>query len=156
MSLASYPQLHFHVLILPGSSPDSSVPGILQPRVLEQVAIFSSRGIFLTQQLNPCPLCLLHYQAGSLPLVPPGKPFRNLTQINYLFFPTVSSFSLKFKNSALKKKKKAPCQLPTPITLSPLSPFFDFKFLKGMPYVLGVSNLLFPVTHNLVSVPLSP
>ena len=23
---------------------------------------------------NPCLLCLLHWQAGSLPLVPPGKP----------------------------------------------------------------------------------
>ena len=31
-------------------------------------------GIFLTQGSNPCPLCLLHWQAGSLPLAPPGKP----------------------------------------------------------------------------------
>ena len=60
---------------------------------------------------------------------------------------------MKLKNSALKKKKKGPCQRPTPITLSPLSPSFHFKFLKGMPYVLGVSNPLFPITHNLVSVP---
>ena len=30
-------------------------------------------GIFLTQGLNPCLLHLLHWQAGSLPLVPPGK-----------------------------------------------------------------------------------
>ena len=30
--------------------------------------------IFLTQGLNPCLLCLLHWQAGSLPLAPPGKP----------------------------------------------------------------------------------
>ena len=29
--------------------------------------------IFLTQRLNPRLLCLLHWQAGSLPLVPPGK-----------------------------------------------------------------------------------
>ena len=28
----------------------------------------------LTQGLNPHLLCLLHWQAGSLPLVPPGKP----------------------------------------------------------------------------------
>ena len=33
-----------------------------------------SQGIFLTQGLNPHPLCLLHWQVGSLPLVPPGKP----------------------------------------------------------------------------------
>ena len=30
--------------------------------------------IFLTQGLNLHPLCLLHWQAGSLPLAPPGKP----------------------------------------------------------------------------------
>ena len=31
--------------------------------------------IFPTQGLtNPCLLCLLHWQVGSLPLVPPGKP----------------------------------------------------------------------------------
>ena len=43
------------------SLPGSSVHGILQSRILEWVA---------------CPhlLCLLHWQAGSLPLVPPGKP----------------------------------------------------------------------------------
>ena len=31
-------------------------------------------GIFLTQGSNPHLLHLLHWQAGSLPLVPPGKP----------------------------------------------------------------------------------
>ena len=34
------------------------------------------QGIFPTQGLNPHFLCLLHWQAGSLPLVPPGKPLR--------------------------------------------------------------------------------
>ena len=33
------------------------------------------QGIFLTQGSNPCLSCLLHWQAGSLPLVPPGKLF---------------------------------------------------------------------------------
>ena len=28
---------------------------------------------FLIQGLNPCLLCILHWQADSLPLVPPGK-----------------------------------------------------------------------------------
>ena len=32
------------------------------------------QGIFLTQGSNPCLLHLLHWQAGSLPLAPPGKP----------------------------------------------------------------------------------
>ena len=36
------------------SPPGSSVHGILQARTLEQVAVPSSRGIFLTQELNPC------------------------------------------------------------------------------------------------------
>ena len=31
-------------------------------------------GIFPTQGSNPCLLCLLHWQVGSLLLVPPGKP----------------------------------------------------------------------------------
>ena len=33
------------------------------------------QGIFLTQGLNPRLLHLLHWQAGSLPLAPPGKRF---------------------------------------------------------------------------------
>ena len=32
------------------------------------------QGIFPTQGLNPYLLCLLHWQAGSLPLTPFGKP----------------------------------------------------------------------------------
>jgi len=31
------------------------------------------QGIFPTQGLNPCLLCLLHWQGDSLPLVTPGK-----------------------------------------------------------------------------------
>ena len=32
------------------------------------------QGIFPTQGLNMCPLCLLNWQVGSLPLAPPRKP----------------------------------------------------------------------------------
>ena len=35
---------------------------------------FLHQRIFLTQGLNPWLLCLLHWQADSLPLAPPGKP----------------------------------------------------------------------------------
>ena len=46
--------------------PSSSVHGICQARILEQLATSSSlQGIFLTQLSNPC---LLHCQADSLPL----------------------------------------------------------------------------------------
>ena len=48
--------------------------GILQPRILEWVAIFLLQGIFLIQGSNPWLLHLLHWQAGSLPLAPSGKP----------------------------------------------------------------------------------
>ena len=53
------------------SLPGSSVHGILQARILERVAIFSSRGIFPTQGSN---MCLWHWQVGSLPLRHLGSP----------------------------------------------------------------------------------
>ena len=42
---------------------------------------FLLQGIFLTQGLNPGLLCLLHWQVGSLPLVPPGKPWIELLRV---------------------------------------------------------------------------
>ena len=36
---------------------------------------FLLQGIFLTQGSNPCLLCLQPYQADSLPLAPPGRPW---------------------------------------------------------------------------------
>ena len=56
------------------SLPGSSVHGILQARTgMGCHALL--QGIFTTQGLNPHLLCLLHWQAGSLSLAPPGKPF---------------------------------------------------------------------------------
>ena len=49
--------------------PGSSVHGIIQGRIPEWVAM-----IFLTHGLNLHLFYLLHWQAGSLSLVPPGKP----------------------------------------------------------------------------------
>ena len=51
------------------SLPGSSVHGILQARILECIAVPSSRGIFLTQGSNPCLLPLLNWQTGSLRFV---------------------------------------------------------------------------------------
>ena len=48
--------------------------GILQPRILQWVAMPFLQGIFPTQGSNVRLLCLLHWQ--HLPLVPPGKPKR--------------------------------------------------------------------------------
>ena len=39
---------------------------------------FLLQGIFLTQRSNPHLLCLLHWQADSLPLMLPGKPLASL------------------------------------------------------------------------------
>ena len=50
--------------------PGFSVHGILQARILE----WDLQGIFLTQGLNLHLLYLLLWQAGSLPIAPPGKP----------------------------------------------------------------------------------
>ena len=36
------------------------------------------QGVFPAQGSNPCLLCLLHWQAGSLPLVPYGKAMESL------------------------------------------------------------------------------
>ena len=54
------------------SPPGSSVLGTLQARALEWVTTVSCRRS--SQGLSPCLLHLLHWQAGCLVLVPPGKP----------------------------------------------------------------------------------
>ena len=51
------------------SLPGSSVHGTLQARILEWVAMPSSRGSSYPRDLT-CVSCLLHQQAGSLPIVP--------------------------------------------------------------------------------------
>ena len=55
----------------------SSVHGILQARMLEQVAMSSSRGL-PDPGIESVSLSLLHWQVGSLPLAPPGKTFPHL------------------------------------------------------------------------------
>ena len=60
-----------------GSPPDSSVHGIFQARVLERAPLPSlscsaAGGVFLDQGWKPC---LLHWQAGSLPLSHQGSPW---------------------------------------------------------------------------------
>ena len=58
---------------------DSSPPGCFVHRILlgknTRVGCHAFlQAIFPTQRLNPCVLCLLHGQAFSSPLAPPGKP----------------------------------------------------------------------------------
>ena len=54
--------------------PGFSVYEILQARILEWVAMPSSRGSSWTWGANLCLLFPLHWQMGSLPLASPGKP----------------------------------------------------------------------------------
>ena len=56
------------------SPPGSSTHGILQARILERITKPCSMGFFQPKVLTCCLLCLLHWQMGSLPLTPPGKP----------------------------------------------------------------------------------
>ena len=62
----------------------SSVHGILQARILELVAMPSSRAIFPTQALNLYLLCLLLWREGSSLLAPPGKPFAKCQSVQSL------------------------------------------------------------------------
>ena len=62
------------------SPPGSSVHGFPQARILEWVAILYSRGSSQTR-IEPTSLSLLHWEVGSLPLEPPGKPLGNLLKL---------------------------------------------------------------------------
>ena len=59
----------------------ASVRGILQAGILEWIAMSFSRGSSQTQGLNLHLLCLLHWQLGSLPPAPPGKPFMGIVKV---------------------------------------------------------------------------
>ena len=63
-----------HLFVTPCDPPGSSVHGILQARILEWVAAPSSRGSSPPRDGTLSLLLLQHWQAGSLPLTPPGKP----------------------------------------------------------------------------------
>ena len=52
-----------------------------------------SQGILLTQGSNPHFLCLLHWQVGSLPLAPPGKPMVHIYNIPLQYMYTVEFYS---------------------------------------------------------------
>ena len=60
------------------SPPGSSVQGIPQARIVEWIAMPSSRGFSQPRDRTHVSLCFLHWQAGSLPLELPGKPITYL------------------------------------------------------------------------------
>ena len=60
------------------SLPGSSVHGVLQAGIQEWVTLLSSRGSSWSNPALWCLWSLWHWQAGSLPLVPPGNPLAPL------------------------------------------------------------------------------
>ena len=56
--------------------PGSSVHGNLQARILEWIAMSSSRGSSQLRDRTQVSDVYLHWQTGSLALVPPGKPIK--------------------------------------------------------------------------------
>ena len=75
------------------SPPGSSLHGILQARILEWVAIPYS-GDHPTQGLNSL-TSNLHWQAASLPLVPPGKPVSGWLLVYYFPHHTIIAAAAK-------------------------------------------------------------
>jgi len=73
------------------SLPGFSVHGISQARILDCHALLQGwhegchallQGIFPIQGWNPCVLCLLHWQVGSLPLSYQGSPLQRIVGFN--------------------------------------------------------------------------
>ena len=67
------------------NSPGSSVPGILQARILEWVAMPSSEGSPQLRDQTYISYILLNWQESSLPLAPPGKPSGKNT-LGFIFY----------------------------------------------------------------------
>ena len=59
---------------------DSSVHGVLQARILEWVAMLSSRGSSQPRDQTQLSFCFLHWQVSSLSLAPPGKPLVSILE----------------------------------------------------------------------------
>ena len=89
--------------------PDYSVHGILWVRILERVAVAYSRRSFRPRNWTQVSQLLRHWQEGSLPLVPPGKPTLPLS--SFQFSRSVVSDSLQPHES---QHARPPCPSSTP------------------------------------------
>ena len=76
--------------------------GTLQARILKWVAMSS----FPTQALNQCLLCLLHWQAGSLSLMPPESIccLPEITSTLFISYPPMQDKKLKKKRKTVEKR----------------------------------------------------
>ena len=74
------------------------------------------QGIFLTQGSNPCLLCLLHWKAGTLPIVSPGKltTYDNLLLLSRLsrdILENMQERERRLQEKNLKKDHLWACQM---------------------------------------------
>ena len=92
----------------------SSTHGILQARILKWVAISYSRGSSQSRDQTHIYYCLLHWQVGSLPLVPSGKPC----------FPYIHKCCF-LRLSSLKRRQNTICKIPC--SLQGQSLLFSFQ-----------------------------
>ena len=108
------------------------------------------QGIFLTQRLNWCLLCLLHWQVGSLPLAPPGKPLGKNTYsycIEHVFktHSLVGSFLFTFI-SVLTWDGRAGCGLLNSSVMSLITMTLFLFFLCHIDlFFLSVNSFYNPV-----------
>ena len=91
------------------SQPDSSVHGDSPGKSTGVGCHALLQGIFPTQGSNPCLLCLLHWQAGSLPLGPPVNPYFSLMFPNLPFLPVreMIIFELGFFQCSISSSRKS-------------------------------------------------
>ena len=93
------------------SPPGCSIHEILQARILEWVAMPSSRGSSWPRDCTHIS-CLLHWQAGSLPLAAPGKPVHSLKcgplsleSPAYLFMPFLQQYMFRVKRMKSRESR---------------------------------------------------
>ena len=80
------------------SPPGSSAHGVLQARILEWVAVPSSRGSYWSRDQSCISYVYLHWQAGSLSLVPPGKT-PEMAMLSHIYYTRVS-FTVIFRKAS--------------------------------------------------------
>ena len=103
-----------HCDLMDCSLPGSSVYGGFSGKNTRVGCHVLLQGLFPTQGLNPCLLCFLHWQAGSLPLAPPGK----LSTL-FLLFPNFIKVSGKNTASTGKHLLLVSCSV-VPYSLQPM------------------------------------
>ena len=130
----SYPSLCNPVDYSPSGT---SVDGIFQVRIPEQVAIFYSRGFSQPRDWTHVSVSPA-LQVGSLPQVPPGKPHRYNTINSYFKFYFVLLWTIVSWLNVLLIK----CHV---LTISPYSQVIGYCYFASLRPLL---NIIFLLTLN--------